>query len=305
LHQKPLKIGYLNIHGLVVEGINKLDAKQIRNSIDEHDIFCFAETWVKEKEREFKIKNHTVLNFVAHKGIGTQQGRSSGGFLLVYKNSLKDCVEVLHQSEIKSHRFTIWIKIKLQEKDLFVGFIYLPPVGSSLYSKTSIDKVYQDIEEDICRLSELGVISITGDWNARTGKQTDFSIGEFHQPQAALLNNILVEQEDVLPIRISEDELKGGHNEFMLQICEAFNLCILNGRFGIASGAFTSFNFMKGKSVVDYALLDRAAFPNCQNFQVLESYEYSDHQLISWSLKCHELDRNPQVTNENGLDVAK
>eukprot|EP00386_Alphamonas_edax_P006492 GDKI01020991.1.p1 GENE.GDKI01020991.1~~GDKI01020991.1.p1 ORF type:complete len:109 (+),score=24.97 GDKI01020991.1:15-341(+) len=53
--------------------------------------------------------------------------------------------------------------------------------------------------------------------------------------------------------RLSEDTVLAGQGKELLQLCRTTGMAVLNGRFGISSGAYTCIR-ASGDSVVDFVL---------------------------------------------------
>ena len=55
---------------------------------------------------------------------------------------------------------------------MFICFVYVPPSSSSFH-KTSEFDIFEKIEEDISKFSQIGNIIIAGDINAKTATESD------------------------------------------------------------------------------------------------------------------------------------
>ena len=111
-------MGYLNIHGLDVKGINKLDLPLIQKYICGHSIFCLAETWLKDDKKLFSFDGYTTYNICRKLG-KKKKGHASGGFLVFVKDQFSNKISIVKR---KASNFIVWCKIErnFEEEDLYI-----------------------------------------------------------------------------------------------------------------------------------------------------------------------------------------
>jgi len=145
----------------------------------------------------------------------------------------------------------IWLRLgNTFQRPLFMCIVYAAPQGLPYVDSSLFEHICQEVGE---AMSLSGVL-LAGDFNARTGTNTDFI--DCNQ----LANVLLVPQaiEDTLPNDMLERQNRdtvtaGWHHEF-LDLCRTAGLFILNGRTpGDISGEYTCLS-NKGFSTVDYFL---------------------------------------------------
>ena len=93
----------------------------------------------------------------------------SGGTLITFDKTLKSHVKIVKQTDI-----VVWLCIKRDilkvRKDLYIGFVYIPPEGSP----SSDIEHFQEITNDIEVYTSKGDVIISGDFNARTSNVEDY-----------------------------------------------------------------------------------------------------------------------------------
>ena len=155
----------------------------------------------------------------------------------------------------------LWIALGFSPHkiSLVVGGVYIPGCNS----KFSHIYDYDIISEDIIFINSKFKCPfvLLGDFNSRTGKLDDF----LSQNKAKeSLNNMGLETQ-----RFNLDEKIDTHGRNLINLCNDFNLCILNGRFGNDKkvGQFTCIKTI-GQSLVDYIVVSTSLFPSVLNFHV-------------------------------------
>ena len=236
-----LKVCFWNVHGL----FSKLDFSHTFFAfINTLDIFCLAETWIKEDCDVFCFTSH-LTNFNLRWIFATQtasRGRAKGGLLIGIKKRFSGIwnFETFDDITYMKHSAS--------------SFLILPVYISPCDWRNTFAK-YNDFVMNF----DLHNILLLGDFNARIG-QLDNTITEF----------------DGFDSRRSKDKILNANGHQFLSFCDDFNFIILNGRgFGDQMGEFT-FCGGPGQSVIDYALISRHAFDLVLDFKVLLRLE-SDH----------------------------
>jgi hypothetical protein len=152
--------------------------------------------------------------------------------------------------------------------------VYATPQGSPYADSSLFDHICQKVGEAM----NLGGVFLAGDFNARTGTNTDFV--DCNQ----LANVLLVPQavDDTLPNDMLERQNRdtvtvGWHREF-LDLYRTTGLFILNGRTpGDISREYTCLS-NKGFSTVDYFLTTADQLEGVKRLEVKCDEKYSDHK---------------------------
>ena len=174
LETQKLKIGFLNINGLVGETTFDPDFSEI---IKKYDIITLTETWHQKTECINKIKGNFPKDYKfidnARKNKNKKSKRNSGGILVCYKKRLHENIVTLD----KTTENMIWLKVKKEylnaEKNLIIGGIYNSPINSTYTRRNNYD-IFEKIQEKIMSFSENNYVLMGGDFNARVGNMQDF-----------------------------------------------------------------------------------------------------------------------------------
>jgi len=169
----------------------------------------------------------------------------------------------------------IWLRLgNVFQRPLFMCIVYATS-QSSPYADSSL---FEHICQEVGEAMSLGSVLLVGDFNARTGTNTDFI--DCNQ----LTDVLLVPQaiEDTLPNDMLERQNRntitaGWHCEF-LDLCKTIGLFILNGRTpGDISGEYTCLS-NKGFSTVDYFLTTADQLEGVKRLEVNCDEKYSGHK---------------------------
>ena len=130
--------------------------------------------------------------------------------------------------------------------------IIFPPIGSGLYSRITIEELYQDLLLEVAQARVVGQVVITGDLTARTG-----TLPNCLDPTLAEHLDLPMDEEfDAFlyqaPVRQSLDTQVNAFGRHVLHLCQASGLQILNGRIpGDTPAQFTS-HANAEHTVIDY-----------------------------------------------------
>ncbi|VDH95144.1 Rho GTPase-activating protein 20 [Mytilus galloprovincialis] len=138
-------------------------------------------------------------------------------------------------------------------------------------------------------------ICLLGDFNARTGIKSDFTLLDGYVCNSVQLEDIVdvvnLENFDVKTSRYNFDKNVNNYGNRLLQLCKNFEILIANGRLGTdkEKGALTC----KNCSTVDYCILSPNLFSFVSDFHILPfDHMISDvHNALHIELLC-----NPIVT---------
>ena len=256
-----------------INGINhkilgdKSSCSDFLNLIKQHDLTILTETW-SSFAPVVNAYNHFSINSQKH---AKKSGRSTGGITVIYRNFLKNKIEI-----VKASSNFVWCKISKtvlgRQKDLFMCCLYIPP----MYSPYFADNLFENLEHDVEKFSKLGNIMMLGDFNARIGLASDFVSKEGND----LITNDCSALSREVKQRKNFDENLNSHGKSLLDLCRAFDLNILNGRtLGDSLGKAT-YHGKTGTSVVDYIITDQSLLQSVNYFLVNQPSLLSDHSSI-------------------------
>ena len=276
-----------NVRGL----FSKIDDVDFVSYICMFDFVCLVETFMEE----FKYSVFSEFEIYPLPAIKLEQnkGRRSGGVLFLVKNMF---VPYVKQVKVKSRTFGAVIINKVLfrcDKDILYVFSYVPPKGSPYYVHFDCGDGLSLLEEFLteCLLIHTDVyILLCGDLNSRT---SNFSQQDQDITDILLFNHL---SQPVSVNRTSEDSVLNDYGKLLLNVCTAFDLCILNGKcYGDLQGCYT-FIADNGCSVNDYFLMSSELyelFCDSLELKVCERIE-SDHMPVTLSISI----RNDNLAND-------
>lgn len=180
----------------------------------------------------------------------------------------------------------IWLKFDKQffmiNEDIYIGITYVAPENSNAHNMYNVD-IFKTIQDDVTFFQNKGHVFLLGDLNSRTSIKSDYIEND------RLIPSRDFENEADLPMpRFSMDRGTNRFGEYLLEMCKAVNMRIVNGRIhkDHSIGRMTCFTH-NGESVVDYVLTTQSNFKLISDFEIGDFTEYSNHAPISLSLKVH------------------
>ena len=166
------------------------------------------------------------------------------------------------------------------QNDIYLAVIYIAPENSPVHAFYNID-IFQKLQTDITYFKEKGKIFMCGDFNSRTSNKADYVEND-------RILGFQDDSEDIdIPLqRFSMDRGSNRFGEFLLDLCKAANVRIVNGRlFNDKSIGRVTCTTHNGESVVDYLLTSHENFTELSDFSIHEFNEYSNHAPISFQLR--------------------
>ena len=259
----------------------KKGSNEFSNILCKHDIVFLYETWCDE-ESDIDISGYVTHNFY-RKFKHRKARRSSGGVALLYKEEIKDGIEIL----ANHHDSVIWLRLDKGffhlDKDVFICGIYLWGEDSPCYNAVHVD-FFELLQQDINEYENEGSVFLIGDFNSRVGIRDDFIIHDIFNGE--------IDFDDYLPdvplSRASSDKTCNAFGLKLIDLCKATGCRIANGRLGKdAENGMLTYVSGKGASVIDYLLVRENDFSCINDFNVHEFNEWSDHAPLSFSLSCN------------------
>lgn len=248
------------------------------------DLVCLTETFL-----EFNHPLDCFPDFVQFFSPAiklSQQGRRSGGVMVMAKRELEKHIEVLDLTQDN----TIWLKLDKRvfssDRDVVFCGLYVCPYDSPYYrqdhvSVTSTITIVEQYLLDFIEKHDNYHYLMCGDFNARTG---NLNVANDVDDD----DDVTEIQSDTFGPRRSEDKVVNSFGRLLLELCAMCNITILNGtREGDQNGHFT-YVCDSGCSAIDYFLASRALTPGTF-LKVAERFE-SKHLPVELSFSQPDRD---------------
>lgn len=232
----------LNILIYNVAGLNNKDI-ELYNFINSFEIFVLLETHVEERYMH-SFDNYFLSYNIFWKSSErvSNRGRSKGGYLFGIKKELENKVSFY------SHCGYELVSLKVSNETYYLWPVYL--------NCTDWTHDFYRLYDALSEFMALNKLLLVGDLNARTGSEQSTNIYD--------------------SVRTSKDMILNSNGKKLLELCNDFQLEILNGNIeGDFEGNFTYIR-SEGCSVIDYALSGYNVKTLVQKLEV-RSELYSDH----------------------------
>ena len=287
----------LNVNGLK----SKLDTGLLDLYSKIFDIICLTET----KTDTPDLLNTYLSEYKCHsiqKSSNKQQYGGFHGMCILMKNSIFECSTRIQPTLSES---VIWVKVgsELLGFPFILGAIYLPCEGSIHYSHEVFDDLCNDIVD--IKSKHNAPFCLLGDFNARTGMLDDFlDVDDFVDQSSlgACDGDLDMYDTDIFNSRSNNDTVVNNNGKKVIEMCQSFDLRIVNGRAGSdhTIGKYTCFNKNGGRSTVDYAMSKRL-FPLVKDFNVdIFDRCLSDvHCPIMLTLQSEDILNSDSLRNES------
>lgn len=248
---------------------NKDGDPDLMNFFKDFELILLQETW---STRDIKINGFTSYMKPALKT--NMKGRPKAGFCCMIKDNLGFEIKQLEKCSPLAQAL-----ILTQKKDsLLLLNVYIPPTKNNSNSENWSQLTFY-IENLTDKYPNASLI-IAGDFNARVGTNNEQLCSKLNWNTD---NDIAY----ALKIgRLSRDRVVNNEGLRLLELCNHFNLQIVNGSTkGDRSGEFTYFS-PRGCSVIDYILVPYNIINSIMDLKIGTRTE-SDHQplLLSINLK--------------------
>ena len=214
----------------------------------------------------FAKKNHECM---------ARLGGTHGLGLLV-NDKLYEHVDIIDNQNGCPH--ILWAKVNNNAfgEAFLLGSVYIPCEGSIHYDNQWHDDIASDLSS-MQVLYDLPFVLI-GDFNARTGLLDDFLVIDDlvgNECGPISFEDIPIDTKDdfmkkgIPPDRFNKDRNVNNNGRSLVELCQAFNLKIVNGRIGTDQGIgeFTC-ETARGKSLIDYAISSSVLMTLIDDFEV-------------------------------------
>ena len=216
------------------------------------DVLCIAETHCANNTDNQPHVDGYKWYGLCRRSHNVRSRRCFGGVGIFVKDCLFNCFNI----NVISHDYDGILGIILQHKSNAGKFVvfscYLPPEDSPW--GRNADDFFNHLLSLIYMYDDADNIFISGDLNARVGDLQDY-----------------VQFVDDIPARNVVDYTRNSHGQCLIDFLLESKLCIANGRVQ-GSDNFTCIS-TKGKSVVDYFLVNHSSLVNCSEWKVITPSE--------------------------------
>ena len=269
-----IRIGSLNCQGLK----SKYEIPEFISDVTSHELFGVNEIWLENSD----VENIVVPGYKFYaKCRSKEKGPVKGGVGVFVKEELRPGIKIM---SAMSNEYCLWCKLDKKiynyGEDVYIGFVYIPPMESSREKKKNDDH-FRMLNDKIAKIPSEHVILI-GDFNARTREYTDTlsdiddKLEDLEMPGLQAPKNI--------PQRNNQDKKANKYGRKLVDLCLATNSYILNGRtLGDVQGKLTCYQ-PQGTSTVDYAIVNETLLQQIVTFRV-STPTISDHTTISLQMK--------------------
>ena len=263
-----------NINGLG----DKLGDGDVQKLINSYDIVILLET-MKGKQFRVNYPGYCCWHF-ARDSRHKNAKRNSGGFLVMVREHLSKYVQISKKSD-----YVVWLTLKSGVKaTCHAGFVYIPPVGSTMYTDLC---PYEVIQNEIVQKRASASIVLAGDFNARTGEMVDFPADRWSNTHQHLTKN-----------RLNGDKTVNTYGKKLIELTISNNMVLLNGRMRSytrsRNSQFTCFKY-NGASAVDYVIADYDILNAVKQFDVKHKTPDSDHCPLTYILNNGYIQTNTQI----------
>ena len=273
-----LKIITWNVHGLG----EKLKDRDFLQYISQYDLIIFLETM--KLDRYVPDVGDFVYKHFQRKYQHPRSRRAAGGIAVLIRSVLASDGTV---KIVKNSDFSVWIQISQNNIKSFIGGVYIPPLdSSSTISSFQNNNSFSLVQEEISFFSQKGNVAICGDFNARTGKLTDYV--EVSGSDAFDIAPLPTNDNCEFPKfkRHTDDHKSNKYGRELIELCKSSNMRIMNGYFqnDKSTGTFTCYT-PRGKSLIDYLICDPSFYQSLQSFTIEPLNINSDHRPLVFSIQ--------------------
>ena len=279
----------LNLNGSLVD---KLECPEFIELVSVYDVIMLSETWTNEKD-ELGIDDFEKP-FCKHRDRKVNARRDSGGLCVFFRKCIVKGISEVPWDFEDGMCFKLDKCYFGWKEDMYLLCVYMRPEYSSRADLDVDNDIYELVEQQIAKVSELGDVMCMGDFNARVAEKMECYIENdsadsdvfdyIYSPDHAfkendfIVNNMSIKRNNV-------DKNVNSYGGKLLLMCYSCNLAILNGRAGNDRG-IGEYTFMnhRGVSANDYVLCDKNTLYKVCQFEIGQPNCFSDHMVVSFEL---------------------
>jgi hypothetical protein len=240
-----------------IEGLSCLYDPEMRSYLAAFDFCLLVETFATTFPT-LLFPNHDVFLSPAVRLTDAVTARLSGGVALLVRKEFRKYIEKIQLEYDNMVVLKLSKDVLGTDTSVILLGTYLPPITSNYYAETELQNGVALLEQCILDLIELYgdvPLILIGDLNARTGCENshdsdlvDCALNIFDDNEQANNNTK----------RLSKDVVLNDFGRYLLNVCNAFGLKILNGTFNDKNSNNFTYVSPTGCSVVDYFIVSRA-----------------------------------------------
>ena len=152
-----------------------------------NDIVMFCESWTRASN-ELRVEGF-AKPFCIHRKRKKGAKRDSGGIVCYFRNKCANGVSVVDWSFDDGFCFKLDKHIFKTNDDVFLLCVYMPSNTSTREDINDRVNCYDELSDQVARISKKGVVVIVGDFNARSGVKKDCLIGNVNDNDT--INDVL------------------------------------------------------------------------------------------------------------------
>ena len=230
INQPKTECEYIKIISWNADGLKRhLSKSHLLTMLRNYDIICIQETWANNYEQYMDLfDGYNAFSTCTAKR--ANRGRTSGGIIVYIKEWLSPFMDFMFKSEIAIFLFLKAENMRLPKHNI-MGFTYIPPEKSTFYNMYDESYGILMLREQIAKALSLkkgSSLSLTEDFNARTGNLIDFIKDD--RTQFFTGNNIYEPDNFLLP-RFSKDIIINKFGKDLINMCHETGTHFPNGRF--------------------------------------------------------------------------
>jgi exonuclease III len=287
-----MRIATANVYGLREVRVHELC--ELWNII-RPDVCAIQEVWMTEEDNK---RVNDMWEERGKKWIGKMRSKKNnhnrynkGGIGVIYERDLQ-----VKSEGASKHEGLMWVSVKCEGVSLFICNLYQVPSTSN--HSISNNELMEELESDIIKYKECGIVVVVGDMNAEIGEMSQV----FQES----------EEEDIEYKRQSTNTKTNAYGRKLVELASATDMVIGNGimRKGVRAQPTTR----KG-SVIDFILYDRK-YEHIMSAVYASSTDFgSDHYLVymdvdvsalKYKSECeHEQHHNNKVHDQHPRYVWK
>ena len=273
-----------------IEGLSTLYQQEIRTYISRFDIIVLTETFTTNfPSHLFPLHDVFIANGVKISDAVT--ARLCGGVALLIRRRCMSCVTRIDLEYDNCVLVKLSRTLTGLNTDCFLIGIYLPPEHSPYYSNTDIYNGVSLLEScilDIIQLYGNVPLIIMGDLNARTGSH---NVSEDEVPCNITETDSAIADTFEAYRRISDDEIVNDFGQYLLCVCEQFNLVILNGIVSSKMDGSYTYISHNGSSTIDYCIISGSIYDIALSLKVGQKID-SKHMPVEVGLRFDSFKKN-------------
>ena len=236
------------------------------------------ETWT-SKNSKISLNGYSKVFHSFRRFQNRRAKRASGGIIIYTRDGIKNGVKLVKNDNDS----IVWFKLEKSyfctKNDRYIVAAYIPPENSPLHDIYDIN-LFQKIETEVSYFSQFGETYLIGDLNSRVGKKCDFIDHDSTLPD---MDDDMFSPDAPLR-RLSIDCVSNRFGDYLLDLCKATEMRIVNGRIFEHTDKMTCFTH-NGESVVDYLITCENNFSSLSSMTVHEYNEFLNHAPISFAFK--------------------